>query len=173
MNAAHIHLLINHVPVIGTLFALLLLVAALPRHDTSRARTALWMLVGLGIAAVAVFLTGEPAEEAIEQLPGVEEALIESHEEAALAATIALAALGTFALGALWWFRRRSLPRWVVLAGTAGTLAVAGMMAWTANLGGQIRHTEIRSGAITTADSEGTGRPDTRQEARDTEREEP
>ena len=29
----------------------------------------------------------------------------------------------------------------------ATSLLVGGLMAWTANLGGQIRHTEIRSGA--------------------------
>lgn len=172
MNGAHIHLLINHVPILGTFLALALLVAALPRHNVPRARSAFWLLVGLGIATVVVFLTGEPAEEAVERLPGVAETLIESHEEAALASTIALGALGVFALGALWWFRRRALPRWVVLAGTAGTLGVAGMMAWTANLGGQIRHTEIRSGATTTAGGEGADRHDARRGGRDNEREE-
>ena len=149
MNGAHLHLLVNHVPVLGTFLALALLLAALPRGSAAWARNAFRLLVALGVATLGVFLTGEPAEETVEDIAGVAESLIERHEEAALAATIALGALAAFALGALLWFRRRPLPRWVVLAATVGTLVIAGMMGWTANLGGQIRHTEIRSGAVT------------------------
>jgi hypothetical protein len=149
---------------------LALLIAALPRHDQPRARSALWLLVALGLATLAVFLTGEPAEEAVEDLPGVAESLIELHEEAALAATIAVGLVATFALGVLAWFRRRPLPRWPILVATAATLAVSGMMAWTANLGGMIRHTEIRSGAVTTVDRERSAGNESRGEGRDDER---
>ena len=150
MNSAHIHLLLNHIPVLGTFLALALLLASLPRHNVPRTRSALWLLVVLGIVTVGVFLSGEPAEDAVEGLAGVSEPLIESHEEAALASTIALGTLATFAVSALLWFRRRTLPRWVMLGSLAATMIVAGMMAWTANLGGQIRHTEIRGGDVAT-----------------------
>ncbi|HEX2779228.1 MAG TPA: hypothetical protein VHM30_07005 [Gemmatimonadaceae bacterium] len=150
MDTIHLHLLLNHIPVLGTMLALALLLFALPRQNVARARDALRLLVGLGIVAVIVYLTGGAAEEGVEDLPGVSESLIETHEEAALAATIALGVLAVGAIAALWRYRTRTLPRWVTLAGFAGTLVVAGMMGWTANLGGQIRHSEIRSGAATT-----------------------
>lgn len=174
MNGAHLHLLINHVPVLGTLLALAVLLAALSRGGAPWARGAFRLLVALGVVTLGVFLTGEPAEESVEDLPGVAESLIESHEEAARAATIALGVLGAFALGALAWFRRRPLPRWTVLAATAGTLAAAGLIGWTANLGGQIRHSEIRSGAVRTATDERADGNDTRRDGRvDNEREDP
>ncbi|HEX8848839.1 MAG TPA: hypothetical protein VF761_04825 [Gemmatimonadaceae bacterium] len=146
MNTAHVHLLLNHIPVLGTLLALALLAWAVARKQPSRAKDGLGLLVILGVVAIVVYLTGGAAEDAVENLPGVSEGLIESHEEAALAATIALGALGLMSLLALWRFRARSLPRWVPMAGLAGAAVVAAMMAWTANIGGQIRHSEIRGG---------------------------
>ena len=147
MNTAHLHLLVNHVPVLGTLLALALLAWPVARRQPSRAKDAMGLLVILGIVAVGVYLTGGAAEDAVENLPVVSEGLIEAHEEAALAATIALGVLGLMSLVALWWYRTRPLPRWVPLAGLTGVAIVAGMMAWTANIGGQIRHSEIRGGA--------------------------
>lgn len=167
MDTIHLHLLLNHVPVLGTMLALALLLFALPRHNVARARDGLRLLVGLGIVAVVVFLTGGAAEDAVENLPGVSESIIETHEEAALAATIALGVLGVGALVALWRYRARALPRWVPLAGFAGTLVVAGLMGWTANLGGQIRHTEIRSGAVATAAERGEGAVNSEREGDD------
>lgn len=145
MTIVHLHLLLNHIPVIGTLFVVGLLAAALMRRDSMIARLALWTSALLGIVAIAVYFTGEPAEETVEHLPGVSESVIEQHEELALVATTMIAAFGVLATGALAVFRQRSLPRWLVVSSFVGMLAVAGVMGWTANLGGQIRHTEIRA----------------------------
>ncbi|NUO63124.1 MAG: hypothetical protein HOQ11_00870 [Gemmatimonadaceae bacterium] len=154
MNNAHIHLLINHVPVLGTLLVLALLAFAAARRSSGRTRDALGVLAVLGAVSVVVYLTGGAAEDSVENLPGVSERMIESHEEAALAATVALGALAALAIATLWRFRGRVLPRWVAFAGLFGTAVVAGMMAWTANLGGQIRHSEIRAdGAAATVEA--------------------
>lgn len=147
MSTVHLHLLLNHVPVIGTVIGLCLLAYAVLRKDEGVARVTLGMFAVLALLAGAVFLTGEPAEEAVEGLAGVSEAIIERHEEAALLSTIALGGLGMLCLGALVSFRRRPLPRIVPVILLAAGLLPAGAMAWTANLGGQIRHSEIRPGA--------------------------
>ena len=148
MNGAHLHLLVNHVPVLGILFGLLLLVAALWRGSTELTRTSLVVFVLTALAAVLVYLTGEPAEDAVEGVAGVTRGLIGRHEDAALAATIGLATLGLFSLGGLAGFRRLArIPRWFTSSSLLLALVAAGMIGWAANLGGQIRHTEIRAGA--------------------------
>lgn len=153
MSTVHLHLLLNHVPVIGTIVALALLAYAALRKDETLVRVCLGMFAVLALAALAAFLTGEPAEEAVEGLAGVSEPVIERHEEAALLSTVALGVVGAAALGALLAFRRRRLPRLAAALFLAAALVPAGAMAWTANLGGQIRHTEIRSGAVAAADA--------------------
>jgi uncharacterized membrane protein len=75
----------------------------------------------------------------------VTERTIEQHEEAAKLATVAMSVFGALSLAALVIFRKRPVPRWVVAAGLAGTVVLSALMGWTANLGGQIRHSEIQS----------------------------
>jgi len=54
--------------------------------------------------------------------------------------------LGVAALGGLILFRRgRALPVWFSVSLLVAALIVSGLMAWVANLGGQIRHSEIRA----------------------------
>ena len=92
-----------------------------------------------------VYFTGEPAEEIVEHLPGVKEPIIEEHEESALIAFIVVGILGIFALGALWRYRHvDAIPERVIIAGLIISIVVCGLMARTPDLGGKIRHSEIR-----------------------------
>ena len=143
MSIVHLHLILNHVPVIGMGFALLILGVAAWRRNDGMGRLGLVVMVGLAAVTAIVFLTGEPAEEAIEGIAGVSESIIHPHEEAAEASLIATAIAGALALVALIAYRRRALPRWVTGTAFTAALVASSMLAWTANLGGQIRHTEI------------------------------
>ena len=154
MNMAHLHLLVNHVPVIGAVIGLGLLAAALVRRSEELARVTFWLYALLGAASLGVYLTGEPAEDSVERLAGASKPLIEQHEEAALVATIAMGVAGALALLSSVVFRRRAIPRTIVGAALAMALLLVGMMGYTANLGGQIRHTEIRAGAAPSAATE-------------------
>ena len=157
MNDVHLHLLVNHVPVLGTVFALLVGTYALARRQPDVLRVALGVLVICGAGSFAATQTGERAEEVVEDLPGVSEALIHEHEEAAEAANIASIALAVLALGALVWRRRQpdvgTVPAVVLLV---GALATAGLMARAANAGGEIRHPEIRGDGSSPALGDGT-----------------
>ena len=144
MSTVHLHLLLNHVPVIGILAVAFVLIVAFARKNDAIGKLGLAMLVGIALVTIVVYFTGEPAEEAVEDLAGVSESLIHSHEEAAEVAFIATALAGLAALGLLLRSARRALARWAVAGTLALSLVVAGLMAWTANLGGQIRHSEIR-----------------------------
>jgi hypothetical protein len=99
----------------------------------------------LGAVSLVVFLSGEPAEEVIERLPGFSEAITERHEEAALVATIAMGVFGALAVGCLAAFRKRVVPRWIGATAFVAALGTTGLMGYAANLGGQVRHTEIRA----------------------------
>ena len=147
MSWAHIHLALNHVPVIGLLIVLLLLAVAIVRRSTELTRVSYGLLVLLAGTTVVVYLTGEPAEELIENLPGFSEALVEQHEEVALIATIGMVVLGLVALVGLIRFRGpRVAPAWYGRGVLLLALLMGAVMTWTANLGGPIRHSEIRAG---------------------------
>ena len=148
MSDVHLHLLLNHVPILGTLFALLLGAYGAVRRQPSVVRAAFLALVFCGAVALAAKETGEGAEDAVEEIAGVSEQAIHDHEEAADKATIASIALALLALGVLVWRRREDeLGTGPTVAVLVGAAVVFGLMAWTGNLGGQIRHTEIRGDA--------------------------
>lgn len=144
MDAAHIHLLLNHVPVLGTFFGLALLGYGLARDSDEILKAGLGTLVIVGIAAVVVYLTGEPAEELVEGVAGVSHSALEAHEETALWATWGGGVLGAVALAGLWRYRRAPVARAFAIATLVLTVATSGLMAWTANSGGKVHHPELR-----------------------------
>jgi uncharacterized membrane protein len=146
MNWAHLHLLSNHIPVLGTVFGLLLLAWGVVRRNEVIQRAALVTFVVAALVAIPVFLTGEPSEEAVEHLAGTAEQAIEVHEDAALLALISVELLGVLAAFSLLW-RRAGTSRFAIRAALALSVVTAGLMARTANLGGKIRHAELRNGA--------------------------
>lgn len=146
MNNAYLHLILNHLPVIGVPFCVLLLVAGIVRKSDEIKKLSLWGFIVVALTAIPVYLTGEPAEEIVEHLPGTVHSMIESHEEAALFAFIAAEALGAAALAGLLFFRGARTPSaWFVGLILLASLTAGGLLGWTANLGGRIRHSEIRS----------------------------
>ena len=153
LNPAHLHLALNHLPVFGVLFGTILLAIGLWRKNDTIRRTSLVVLLLTGVAAGAVYLTGEPAEELLENSAGVSERLIERHEDAAVTATTGAALLGLAALLLLWRSRRTGSMSTRLLVAIFGlALLTTVMMAWTANLGGQIRHPEITTAGVTSTE---------------------
>ncbi|HEX7979201.1 MAG TPA: hypothetical protein VF461_11400 [Gemmatimonadaceae bacterium] len=146
-SGAHLHLLVNHAPLFGSMFALALLVASFFWAPDVLRRTALVFLVFSALSAVVADLSGDPAEDAIRGFPGVQRAIIHEHEEFGEKSYIAAAIVGVLALIGLWRFRRTPLSRGATYTMLAGAAIVSGMMAWTSLLGGRVRHTEVRPGA--------------------------
>lgn len=144
MNAAHVHLLLNHLPLLGTAFGVLLLMVAFGRRSDELKRVSLGVFVAAALMVLPTYLTGEPAEDVVERLPGVSRPIIEEHEEAAGVAAGALGVLGAISLAGLVRFRRSALPDRLAVSALVLAFGVVGLMARTANLGGRIRHVEIR-----------------------------
>lgn len=157
MNSVQIHLALTHVPVVLSLVGLIMLAVAFLIKAPTVTKTSYILIFIAGIAAIPVFLTGEGTEEAIENLPGVSEAVIERHEEAANLAMISIAAAGAAALVALFSFRWQIAPRVLKVIVLVLGITSGGLMAQTAHLGGQIRHTEIRSGVAMRNVNENSG----------------
>lgn len=147
-SGAHLHLLVNHVPILGAIFALGLLVASYIWAPDVLRRTAFVVLIGTALAAAASDLSGDPAEEAIKGFPGVSRERIHEHESAAEKAYIAAGIVGVLALGALVKWRRVPVPAGATATILVGTALVSGLMAYTGLLGGRVRHTEVRPGSV-------------------------
>jgi uncharacterized membrane protein len=146
MNGAHAHLLLNHFPVIAAPIALAILALGLVRKNREFVKVGLGVVVAAALMTVPTFLTGEPAADVVGSIAGVTSQLIERHAEVAEQAfavigLAGLAALASLIVGA----RRGATPRWLMLTTVVLTLAACGWLAVTANFGGEIRHTEIRT----------------------------
>ena len=141
MNEAHLHLLLNHTPILGSLFGLLVLGVGVAKANGPVIRTGLTTLLASALLCLPTQLTGEGAEEVVEKLPGISHQLIQAHEAAAELGFWALEFTGVFALLAL---LRPKRERLFILLTLAGALISFGLLARAGNLGGQIRHTEIR-----------------------------
>ncbi|MDG0818144.1 hypothetical protein [Bdellovibrio svalbardensis] len=145
MNFAHVHLIMNHIPVVGIPVALVFLAYGIFVGNLSARRFALLVLIGLAAMVLPVYFTGEPAEEVIEHLPGVAESFIESHEDAAKVSLVLTLVSGALAAVALVFQKddKKGRPMNFAVLGVAGLAVIS--LAYTANLGGKIRHTELRA----------------------------
>ena len=154
MTWAHIHLTVNHLPVVLVPVAITMLSAAWLRNSAELRKAGLMWLVVAAVAGGGAYLTGEPAEGVIEDLPGVSKPAIEDHEEAAMLAAVATGAAGVLALGVLV-IGRGPLPApgWMLAMTFMVALVAAALMVSTANLGGRISHPEIRGPSATTLQS--------------------
>ncbi|HWV58092.1 MAG TPA: hypothetical protein VNZ57_11635 [Longimicrobiales bacterium] len=145
MNWAHVHLALNHAPVIGVFGVALLLVIALAIRNVTVARIAAGFLVLLAVITVIVYLTGDAAEHLVEELPGVSHDAIEHHEGVSFYSTVVMVVAGVTALFPLLrWSRPERYSGRTLAIVLAVTLIGCGVMVWTANTGGRIRHTEIQ-----------------------------
>lgn len=146
MNAAHFHLLINHLPILGSVFGLFVLLYGFTvRNHPQPVRTAAYLILLIAaLGAMAANWSGEGAEDLVENFPGVTHDAIEAHEEAAEYFLWIALATGATALAAI--VLSGILPALNVRMALAITLlallstASSARVGW---LGGKIRHTEI------------------------------
>jgi hypothetical protein len=150
LNGAQFHMLANHLPVIGFLGMVIALGVAIKMSSLDVKRFVLMATALVGLSSLAALWTGEPAEEAVEHLPGVSEALIHEHEEAGEFANILALFTAFAALGALYWQKRDALSLKKSLVGVwILSIITLAAMAKAAHEGGKIRHPEIRGDAAT------------------------
>ena len=148
INLAHLHLLLNHVPTVGTVVALGLLLLAFARRSDHLKHAGLEVLFVIAVLTLPAYMTGAAAQQALRNVPEVSDTAMRLHQDAAIGGFILTELAGFIAWVALWQSRRRGRPaRGLVVAATLMTIAALAVMGRAANLGGEIRHPEIRAAA--------------------------
>jgi uncharacterized membrane protein len=146
INVAHLHLLLNHVPTVGTVVALGLLLLAIIRQNEHLKHAGLEVLFAIAVVTLVAYMSGVAAHQKLRDQPGVSDNAIRVHHDAALAGFTVLEFAGFAAWIALWQTRRRggAVPGLVPVV-TVLTVVSLALLARAANLGGEIRHPEIRA----------------------------
>ncbi|MBF8456478.1 hypothetical protein IV494_04720 [Kaistella sp. G5-32] len=156
MDQTHIHLLITHLPIFGSLLGTLVLGFGIWKKSSTTKIAAHYLLIISAIGACIAYITGEAAEETVENIQGVSENVIEQHADFAIYALIALIAVGIFSLINIYLeYKKNGFPK----SATTITLVLAMisfvLVARTGYLGGQIRHAEITSNTTQNAIDQG------------------
>ncbi len=160
MNAAQIHLALNHAPLFLSVIGGGILITGLIKRNESFKNLSLYILAAAAVFTIPVFLTGEGTEELIEHVPGVSETAIGKHEEMAKISLIVIIITGIIAITGLLLKKKAAIAKIIFTAALVFSLASFGTMAWTAHLGGLIRHSELQAGST-------PGSPENNQEADD------
>ncbi len=147
LSMEHVHVLLNHFPVVGLAMAILALVLALMHHSRKTEMIALLLVFVAAASAWPVNFTGQRAYKTVRAMTDDDGTdWLDTHmerAEKAAPAFYALALLAAAALVAPHKWPRSTRP----LAIAALTLAVLceGSSGWIALAGGQIRHPEFRT----------------------------
>jgi hypothetical protein len=147
MNWAHIHLIVNDMPIVGSALALVLLTVALisPARDAWARAGSLVLAIAL-CGVVAAFFSGDPAVDVITGVPRTSAKALSEHHVRALVAC-AFSAPGTAAvIGATVSARRNqgAYSRRAVTMVMLATLAMMAALVWTGQAGGRINHPELQ-----------------------------
>jgi uncharacterized membrane protein len=145
MNAVHLHLITNHVPIIGAFFGILVLVYGLIRKNPTTLAASYIVFIFSAATGLVAYFTGDGAAHAVKDLADVSRPIIKAHANIAkffLVAYVLLAILSVIAfIKAKNHFDQVKKLAMIVLVISIITLGIG---AYTGLLGGQIRHSEVR-----------------------------
>ena len=154
MNEAHLHMVVNHFPIIGTFFGIGILITGMFLKNSSIKNTAHVLFIVAAIFGAFSMGTGEGAEEMVEDFPNIGKAIIHEHEELAEKFALVLYVTGVFALISLGTAVKKFRLGTIFSLITLVLALISGIMSINVGTsGGEIRHTEIRedsavSGAV-------------------------
>lgn len=144
MDLTHLHLVITHLPIYGTILGILVLLYGFMVKSSQTRMAAYFVLLLSAIGGIIAFSTGEAAEDTVKKIEGISRELVHEHEEFAEITIYAVIAQAVVALGALWFTWKKSrLAHAISIATLLVALTCFTMTGWTGYLGGQIRHSEI------------------------------
>jgi uncharacterized membrane protein len=144
MNLAHLHLLLNHWPIIGTLIAFALYGISFVGKNEDLGRGGLIIFAAIALLTIPAFLSGVAAQEWMNRGP-ISTALMARHENAALLTLGLILFTGTLSLAGLWQtYRDGRMAKWTTRAILLFAILSVITVIRTGNTGGDIRHSEVR-----------------------------
>lgn len=150
MNDAHLHMVVNHFPIIGIIFGFGILITGLFLKNKTLQNTSYVLFIVVAVFGALSMGTGEGAEELVEDMPDIGKHIIHEHEELAEKLAVLLYVLGALSIAGLYMNfinnKRSKLLSFLVLAIAAVGLFLVQKVGTS---GGEIRHTEIRANADT------------------------
>lgn len=151
MNDAHFHLIANHFPLLALVIGSLVLLAGLLLKNRDVRLTGLGILIFGSFTSPLAFYSGEGAEDIVEKLPGISEALIHDHEEFAEVFLNLTLVLGFFSLIAfIAEFKNFKYSKPLMMFCLLLAIADGVLGGFVGTSGGDIRHSEITSTAVFT-----------------------
>jgi uncharacterized membrane protein len=146
MNDAHLHMVVNHFPIIGTILGLGILIASIILKNKTVQNVGYCLFIIAAIFGAVSMSTGEGAEEIAEKLPEVTHQIIHEHEEMAEKLIIFLYILGVTSIVGLYFnLKKHSKASIFSYLVAIISLATVYLAKETGTTGGEIRHTEIRN----------------------------
>jgi uncharacterized membrane protein len=146
MNATHFHLIITHLPIYGAIIGAAVLGFGLLTRSRDTCNAAYMVLLISAIGGVMAYLTGEPAEETVENIAGISKNMIEEHEESANLTLILVIITGlSSCIGLFLSLRSSKFIRSLATAILIISIVCFAATAYTGYLGGKIRHTELEN----------------------------
>jgi uncharacterized membrane protein YidH (DUF202 family) len=128
---------------------LLVMIGGLILNSEILKRAAYSIFILGAVTAIAALVTGEGAEEVVEEIQGIDEKMIKIHEESAEVFAILIYILGGLSLIGLWanW-KKNSYSNLISYVVVAFSFVVFFYAKQTGTTGGEIRHTEIRANTL-------------------------
>jgi uncharacterized membrane protein len=147
MNAAHLHLMFNHLPIIGLSFAILLNFLAVFGKSQDFKKLSSWFYILIGLLTFLATVTGDGAGEIIRTYPGISSDSIEYHETWGYIFLYGLLLNSAIAIGALWFSGKNPVLSKKLQLGMLFISFIVLILAYQAGTtGGKIRHPEIEHG---------------------------
>jgi len=153
MNLVHVHLWLNHLPILGTMIALGIFALSLVVDHDEMQQAGLGLFAFIALFAIPAYMSGNAAGEVVKNNPDIQMDLVQAHQGSALMAFIFMEFTGAAALFALFRFSRTQKNPWLERPGKLSLFVVlalavvtSGLMAVAGNTGGEIGHAEIASG---------------------------
>jgi uncharacterized membrane protein len=138
-----------HLPVVGVPFAIALLVAGLVGKGRTLWLTGCWMLIVSAALAAFPYFSGPAAYERVADEYDLSSQTIETHAVVARGTSLGLVVLGALTLSSLLRDWQGEPPGKALKAAIlAGGIAAAYALAWSAHLGGLVRHPELAEPAM-------------------------
>jgi uncharacterized membrane protein len=146
MNEAHYHLVVNHFPIIGTIFGFGVIIAGLILKNNTVKNVSYILFIVTAIFAYASMSTGGGAAGVVKGMPDITKPIIHEHAEIAQKLALILYVLAVVSILGLYTnIKKHNQARLISFL----ALVIAGIAVYVGKdvgtSGGEIRHTEIRN----------------------------